>query len=492
MVTLAALAAALLAGGAGAPPLPPIVFVSRAPAASPGVVPGLGPAARTLVIGGRLLVRGRDGTLSEPLPRGAFDDVADPAVAPDGRRIAFAGHASGERQWRLWVVHADGSGLAPLTSPPAGADDFDPCWLGDSSLVFASTRGGVTAQYAPVAVSQLWRMDGAGPPHPLTFERNGAEEPSYDPARGRLLFARWWFNPVRPTGHDAAGVASDSVNLWHAMEMHPAGGAMRLAGGAMGTRPGAMGYQPVALADGRVAGVVAANLGLHPAPGACAVQRFEPGFRRATRLAGAVVDTGGEVYGTPRGLAAPSAVSPAALPDGRLLIAHDPGARGDFGIAVLPAGGGRAVPVIDLPGTLELDAVPLLAWRPGREARPGAAPIAGGTFRYLDRDLFEGPGAPARQPGTRLRFHSAAPGAAPRPLREVAVPPSGRVDEGGLPAGVPLFEQLVDGAGRVVATPHGPAHVAGSNVGPAGVVVRCAGCHVGHSTRIRPPLARPR
>jgi len=56
------------------------------------------------------------------------------------------------------------------------------------------------------------------------------------------------------------------------------------------------------------------------------------------------------------------------------------------------------------------------------------------------------------------------------------------VNERGLPADVPMFEQLVGRDGRVLMTAHGPAHVAGFNAGVAGTVARCVGCHLGHST----------
>ena len=47
---------------------------------------------------------------------------------------------------------------------------------------------------------------------------------------------------------------------------------------------------------------------------------------------------------------------------------------------------------------------------------------------------------------------------------------------------LPMFEQLVGPDDRILMTAHGPAHVAGSNAGVAGLVSRCVGCHLGHST----------
>ena len=66
-------------------------------------------------------------------------------------------------------------------------------------------------------------------------------------------------------------------------------------------------------------------------------------------------------------------------------------------------------------------------------------------------------------------------------VRETVVAKNGSVDERGLPAGVPMFEQLVDAKGNVLQSAHGPAHVAGFNMGTPGGTSTCVGCHRGHS-----------
>jgi hypothetical protein len=67
-------------------------------------------------------------------------------------------------------------------------------------------------------------------------------------------------------------------------------------------------------------------------------------------------------------------------------------------------------------------------------------------------------------------------------VRESAVRDDGSVFETGLPAGVPMFEQIVDATGLPLATAHGGTQVPGFNYGAPGAVVRCLGCHTGHST----------
>jgi hypothetical protein len=571
-IALATLALATAAATPGAPArLPAIVFVSRLPVpGAPLAIPGLGPHHRAVVTGGRLLVREPDGWLRELLRPGAMFDVSDPSVSRDARRVAFAAVTHPDSAWRLWVVDLDGSDLRQVTFPspvadlsPLGTaasrferfDDLDPCWIGDSSLCFASTRYPQRAQYANVPVTNLFETSVPGPGAPaegrtmrLTAERNGAEEPAMDWRRGRIVFARWWFNRYRaadtPNGIAAdapEAIRADSVNLWQPMEVTLLLHRTRLAAGDLRTRRGSMGYQPAVLADGSIAAVYAANLGLSPQPGGTGIQTVPGHFGAARRLAGAIVPgRAGDVYSGTQGLAPPSACSPVGLPDGRVLFSYSPGARGDFGLYVVNADGSRLTRVLDLPATLELDAAPVVRQpEPPREETPegdeledpleatrsAAAqrwPVPGlppdlpatraewigggrGTFRFHDLDVFADgpPGSPARgaaprTPGARIRFFATlaraerAGGDTAVMLREVAIGPRGEVDERGLPADTPMFEQLVDAAGRVLITARGPAHGAGLNAGVAGFTSRCVGCHVGHSTLLSEPAGHTR
>ena len=496
------------------PGVPAIVFVSRAPIpGEPSAVPGLGPHDRAVVTGGRLLVRERDGRVRELLPAGTMLDASDPAVSPDARHIAFAGVVARDSAWRLYACDVSGEHLRAITSPSrdaagAVAADLDPCWLSDSMLVFASTRGAWRSQYADVPATHLWRVRADGrDPTPLTADRNGAEEPTYDVARDRIVYTRWWFNRYRPsrtvstgvTEDPALAVRADTVNLWQAVEIDRDGHDLRLAAGAIASRRGTMAYQPAVLADGTLVGVYALNTGLSPRAGALGIQSFPDRYGPPRRLAGALLDDADETgYGTPRGLLAPAAVSPAGLPDGRVAFAYDPGGRGDFGLYVVRRDGSGLEPIVDLPGTLELDPAPIVkrAKHPRSDATAAStAPPSADRFDYFCRNLFLTSGLddpvddapPVAWPLT-LRVFGVEPrperasGDTVVPIREAPVRPDGSVLVRDLPAGVPLFEQVVDAGGAPLLTAHGAAHVAGYNFGRPGAVVRCVGCHTGHST----------
>jgi hypothetical protein len=389
---------------------------------------------------------------------------------------------------------------------------LQPNWITDSLFVCSIPVRDSRSQYGIAAVTQIGRVRviGAGATRPhelLTFDRNGAESPAWDDRNGRVLYSRWWYNRWQPSD-DSLGVTidgthalpRDSVNLWQIVSIRPDGTDLRVEASGLGTRHESMGYQPVVLADGSIVATYASNLGLSPGPVTLGIQRFSPRLGHAQRLAGAIIEEGSG-YASPRGLAAPAACAPAALPDGRILFSYAPGGRGDFGLYVMNKDGSRIEKVFDLPGSFELDAAPVVARRlrhapPDPVADTGAATdvttSVTGSFRFRNLDVFAGgharkgvAAAPPRTDGARIRFwrtealeNTEADTAIL--IREVPIRSDGSVDEL-LPADTPLFEQLIDAHGKVLRTADGPAHVAGYNWGRHGETVRCVGCHVGHS-----------
>lgn len=498
--------------------LPPIVFVSRQPPSgtAAGQIPGLGPHGSTLRVGGRLMLRERNGSVRELMPPGALYDVQDPDVSWDARRVVFSGLASPRDAWRLYVLKFATGAFECITADLERPleDDFDPCWNGER-VVFARTSDSIRSMYDTSRVASLfeWRARFADAQFVLA-ETNGVLDPVIDTRRGTLVFSRWWFNPWLPrveggvTRTSSEAMTRDSVNQWQIIEISPGVkrvnerqprsplGRERLRAGGVPDRRAGMGIQPTLVGDAIVA-TYARNPGLAPAPGPTGVHLMQGAPSAGLRLAGAAIgDDLASPYSEGTGLAAPSACSPAALPDGRLIISFAAGARDDFGLWLLGLDGTRSL-VLDLPGTQELDAAPVVV-RAGTPLQLGGArarledPLVSErpgapseTFRFFDEDVFRGRGAPQRQDGARLRFlalrpsvHDSVP---PQIIAEVAIRRSGRVDVRLKPQG-PLFEQLIDAKGRVLMSAHGPAQVRGFNTPRAGGEARCVGCHLGHST----------
>lgn len=509
--TFALLAAWCTVGAAcaqPAAPLPPIVFVTRDPAvgAASGQIPGLGPHGTFVTGRGALFERMSDGRVRRLVPEGRLQDVADPAVSPDGRRVAFSAFEKPGARWRIWEVARDGSEPRCLTCGPPGldppADDADPCWYGDT-LLFVTTRAGGRALYGAAPVTQLAWLAPDDRVRILTHEANGVLDPYHDRATREIVFARWWFNPWRSAS--AGGLTRDrshlltpdSVNTWQVIAATlvsdarglPALSDPHLAiGGTLPRRRG-MGLQPTSAGRSRFV-VTTLNMGLSPAPGTTSLQRSGPPPSRGIRWAGAAIaDDRADAYADHRNLRAPGAVAPVALPDGRVIVSLDPGGRGDFGLWVISADGASRERVLDWPGSLELDAavVPLPDDPPApRAARaPRARPRVERndtlrTFRYHATDVFGGTGAPRRTSGAHLHVFRLVSADSVERIRDVAVPSTGVVDLR-LPADTALFEQLVGADGRALLSAHGPAQVRGFNSSARGTTARCIGCHLGHT-----------
>ena len=505
--------------------LPPLVFVARIPDRLSGQVPGLGPGGRAARRLGRLMLRESDGRLRTLVS--SLADVSDPAVSWDARRIVFAGVDSVGSAWRLYVVNIDGSGLTAVTRSDrvldlsvlgasaaemfARYDDFDPCWLPDGRIVFASTRFPQVSQEGRFAVSNLFvvNADGTGLER-ITSERNGAEEPTID-TTGRIVYARWFFNPYRATEEAAPGwtldraaaATADTVDHWQLVSVFPDGDRIELAAGPLGvrTRPGVT--QPCVLKDGTLVGVQAERSSLLPYPGGARLVSFG-------RMFGEVPVATGPQEGF--------AVSPATLPDGRIVFSYAPKelrftetnlhGPGLFGLYALSKG--KREIVVTLPRTSLLDPAPLV-----KRKIPPVLPAQGGvddpawtlpvttldqvrrmddTFRFDCLNVYltgpvdsPFPDAPRITKGARIRFFAALarPDAATGDtivlVREAKLEASGAVHESDIPGDVPLFEQLVDENGRILRSAHGPAHVPGMNFSRIGSGTKCVGCHEGHS-----------
>ncbi|NUP48805.1 MAG: cell wall-binding repeat-containing protein [Catenulispora sp.] len=88
--------------------------------------------------------------------------LINPAVSPDGTRIAFA-ESGGSGS--VWTVGVDGSHLTRVSTPPPGASDAGPSWSPDGSRVFFARGSGVSGQ-ATSQILSAW-ADGSGGTAPL-------------------------------------------------------------------------------------------------------------------------------------------------------------------------------------------------------------------------------------------------------------------------------------------------------------------------------------
>jgi TolB protein len=74
-----------------------------------------------------------DGSSVSPVPIGSVSQVYDPALSPDGTRIALVGILSGSSSPAIIVMNADGTSPASLATTQPG--DFHPAWSPDGTML---------------------------------------------------------------------------------------------------------------------------------------------------------------------------------------------------------------------------------------------------------------------------------------------------------------------------------------------------------------------
>ena len=522
----------------GAPPstitIPSIVFVSRNPISatdprSAGAIPGFGPQFRTIADGGKLMLRKTDGSVRSIVGSERLYDVADPCVSWDAKVIVFSGMVHPDSNWRIYRVRVDGRGFAQLTrtdrtldltrfGAAASAftryDDFDPCWLPDGRIAFASTRHPSMASIDQVLTSNLYVMRADGSDlHRITSERNGGEEPTIDPLTGRIVFARWWVNLDRPsnttreglTREDRIALTNDIANVWHAMSVNPDGNLLKLYAGFARTRFGMQTYKPSVMSDGKLLSTFSSHTSLTPTIGATGIRWFKRGADFEHYIVGVKSD---ESLRQMTSIAPPYATDAIQLSQNSILFSYSVDGA-DYGVFTCSLDGKDIQKVIDLPGTLEIE--PQLVKRQRvppilkdeyppilSELPPTQDPstyFINDAFRFDCMNIFANgavdepmPDAPRITTGARIRFFLNSQRQNPRTpdpsilLKTVDVFPSGGVHEPDAPADVPLFEQIIDSAGKVLQTSSGGfAHVSGMNYERIGGGTKCVGCHAGHS-----------
>jgi Tol biopolymer transport system component len=114
------------------------------------------------------------------------DGACQPTWSPDGAKLVFTSPCSGPDEKfensTLYIINADGTGLAPLLSEPGG--DYDPTWSPDGArIVFISRRTTRPSIFALDVASQTVTLllEAAG-------NFLGFSDPSWSPFNNQILF----------------------------------------------------------------------------------------------------------------------------------------------------------------------------------------------------------------------------------------------------------------------------------------------------------------
>ncbi len=125
--------------------------------------------------------------------------ITDPTLDFDADRILFGMEGTEQRNWRIFEIDADGSGLRQVT-PDDGVNvaHMDPCYLPDGNLLFTSTAGfmGLPCVFGSDSMVCLYRMDRAeGNISQLSFDQDSSWSPTML-ANGRVLYQRWEYSDI--------------------------------------------------------------------------------------------------------------------------------------------------------------------------------------------------------------------------------------------------------------------------------------------------------
>ncbi|MCI0448869.1 MAG: T9SS type A sorting domain-containing protein [Chlorobi bacterium] len=514
-----------------------------------GLLPGMGPFSRFKVVGGRLLVREANNTVRVLVDSTmnfngiTLFDVSDPSVFWDASKVLFAGVEHRDSSWRIYEINSSGTGFRKITftnrnlnlsqfGPIAYKftryDDIDPCYLPDGRICFASTRYPSLSEFGGARTTNLYIINAdLTNLHRITTERNSAEEPTIDPLTGKIVFSRWWLNIDRPslitpnglTRDSALAVTNDIANVWQSARIRPDGDVLELYAGTGNFRNGLHNYKPYVMSDGRLIGTFVPHTPMYFTSGSTGLRWFNQGVDYPNHIIGVNQSTmqlyiqNPPSYGT---MQPPYAADPAQLPNGKILFSYAAQVENqDYGLYTVNLDGSGLQLYFDIPGKLELNAELLLAKQAppvlpdlvteiSDELPPTADPqtwYKNGGFRFDCVNMFTNgdvdepmQDAPPIRKHAKIKFFlnfqrmDSLGRDTALFLAQISVFHSGQISFDNAPADVPMFEQVVDSAGKVIVGSNGQvAHVVGMNYARFGIGTKCVGCHAGHTTIPVPP-----
>lgn len=148
-------------------------------------------------------------TLSPVSPQGTLTTV----FAPDGHRCvtdvdlhfdaqrALFSMRDDKGSWQIYEIGTDGTGLRQVScGEHADVDNYDPCYLADGCILFASSACFQAVPCNGSHVALLYRMEADGSDvRQLTFDQDHSFNPVMMP-NGRVLYLRWEYSDL-PHAH---------------------------------------------------------------------------------------------------------------------------------------------------------------------------------------------------------------------------------------------------------------------------------------------------
>ena len=329
---------------------------------------------------------GRLTTLHRPVEGGYVGEID---LHWDGDRLLFS--KSNLRQWSIWEIRADGTGLRQVSKAPADVDCYDACYLPDGGIAFGCTAAyqSVPCFHGTMPACHIYRMDAdGGAMRQLCFDQD-LDVHATVLNTGQVLFNRW----------DYTGI--NHIYFRQLMAMNPDGTGQRAVYGSNAWFPNAL-YFPRAI-PGHPGKIVSILAGYHvPRVGWLVVADLRRGGDGTTPLVRRISGRGQRLEPTLRDrLGAsewPKFLHPFPLSDKHFLVACQPDQRSSWGIYLADVFD-NLVLLRQEPGHALLEPVPVIA-RPTPPVVPDRVePGRTDAVVYL-HNVYAGPGLAGVPKGT--------------------------------------------------------------------------------------------
>ena len=144
----------------------------------------------------------------------ALPAAADAAFPGARGKLAFTRNFTA-----IFAIDSDGTGLARLTDPPLGKEDFQPAWAPDGRRVaFTSTRDNTNPVLADQEIYAVY-ADGSGLTRVTNDPAQDNVHPSWSPDGRHIAYST--FTDIYVTNADGSGAPTNLTNT-HDLDGHPA------------------------------------------------------------------------------------------------------------------------------------------------------------------------------------------------------------------------------------------------------------------------------